>query len=308
MRLLTFRDVAIEFSLQEWACLDNAQRNLYREVMIENYGNLVFLDLITCLEQGKEPWNVKTSESVAKHPEFPQRQFAVPSHSTQHYLPEQRVKCIIPKVIPRRYGSCALENVQLKKDWESVGECKEQKGCYNEHNQCLVTTHCKLFQCNECLKVFRKSSNLNRHKLRYSVEKFFKCKECGKASNQCSHISENKIISNTKEYYKLKECGKVFNQCLYITKRKRAHPGEKAYTCEERGEDFHRYSALSAHKGIHTREKPYKCAECGKNFNDISSLTKHKRINSGEKPYKCLEYGKAFSPCSAINLYEVKLL
>lgn len=71
---VSFKDVTVEFTPDEWQYMCPAHRTLYRDVMLENYSHFVSMgyciikpQVIFNLEQGEEPWSLEE--------EFPNQRF-----------------------------------------------------------------------------------------------------------------------------------------------------------------------------------------------------------------------------------------
>ncbi|XP_034525661.1 RB-associated KRAB zinc finger protein isoform X2 [Ailuropoda melanoleuca] len=73
---VSFRDVAVDFTQEEWQQLEPDEKTTYRDVMLENYSHLVSVgydstkpNVILKLEQGEEPWVAEGELPCQSHPE-----------------------------------------------------------------------------------------------------------------------------------------------------------------------------------------------------------------------------------------------
>ncbi|XP_036599492.1 zinc finger protein 2 homolog [Trichosurus vulpecula] len=330
LKCVTFKDVAVFFSREEWHSLDLSQQKLYKDVMLEISQNLLSLGGRNRPKTQKSPPKLSSScdFNLRKIKEceinLEKQQGNLKSHFRKLNIIRRKIlrekeddECNTSKssLTPQSTSKCNRfeGNPDLTKG-QKIPDAKKPYKCnecgktfsrisyFNGHKKIHSPERC--FICNHCGKDFPRPYKLAVHQRVHTGEKPYTCNECGKSFSQSSSLTLHQKIHSGEKPHKCNECGNAFSQRSTLMTHQKRHSGEKPYQCNQCGKAFSRSSSLSVHKRSHTGEKPYPCNECGKAFSQTSSLIVHKKIHTGEKPYKCNQCQMAFRESSALNVHK----
>lgn len=331
---VTFKDVVVEFSKEEWGQLDPAVKSLYREVMLENYRNLNSLQKecplsksieISKLENKEKGWleqEIPTTTNFARGTISENQDF----FSKLRISGEESSRGVMMSPLTKSKHSCLAAwkrddwFYRNNKNWdvdlsqeafirktnyteEGNFKCSEKKKCFNVQavNSIFVTQKETLMR-----KESPKSDKFKTH-IKFDLHPIGKhsgdnvCANAVSLSVDMQHPKSHTTMNS----YACFQCGKAFNRGSSLIRHQIIHTGEKPYKCSECGRFFNRRTNLTKHQNIHTESKVYEGNESEKLFSKSEDINNNSGMHSKDNPYECSNCGKSFNRSSSLIRHQM---